>query len=77
VILAQTKRIRGEEYVMVAFMFFLAVYAFTCMWFFVKLLRWTVNSERACSCRGALDGGTVGILHGQKMCYPMAEALRV
>ncbi len=62
---------------MVAFMFFLAVYALTCTWFFVRLLRWTVSSERECSCRGALDGGTVGILHGPKMCYPMAEALRV
>jgi hypothetical protein len=62
---------------MVVFMFFLAVYALTCTWFFVKLLRWTVNSERPCSCQGALNGGTIGILHGQKMCYPMAEALRV
>ena len=33
---------------MVVFMFFLAVYALTCTWFFVKLLRWTVNSERPC-----------------------------
>ena len=62
---------------MVALMVFLAVYAMTCGWFFAKLLRWTIDSERECSCRGALGSGSVGILHGPKMCYPMAEALRV
>ena len=62
---------------MVPLMLFLAVYAFACGWFFVKLLRWTIDSGRACSCRGALDEGTMGILHGPKTCYPIAEALRV
>lgn len=62
---------------MTAFIVFLAAYAVTCAWFFVKLVRWTINSERECSCRGTLGAGTFGILHGPKTCYPMAEALRV
>jgi hypothetical protein len=61
---------------MVPLMLFLAVYAIVCGWFFVRLLRWTIHSERACSCRGSLDAGTVAILHGPKTCYPIAEALR-
>ena len=62
---------------MVVFMFFLAVYALTCTWFFVKLLRWTVNSERPCSCQGALNGGTIRDPARAGDVLPMAEALRV
>jgi hypothetical protein len=54
---------------------FLTAYVVTCGWFFAKLVRWTLDCERGCSCRGALDSGTAAILHGRKTCYPMAEAL--
>ncbi|MEZ5184840.1 MAG: hypothetical protein R2720_03765 [Candidatus Nanopelagicales bacterium] len=62
---------------MVVLMVFLAAYALTCGLFFAKLLRWTIDSERGCSCRGTLGSGSAGILHGPKMCYPKAEALSV
>jgi hypothetical protein len=54
---------------------FLAVYATVCTWFFVLLVKWTVQSERKCSCRGSMKGGMVGFIHSPRACYPVAESL--
>ena len=60
---------------MVAFFVFLAMYAIACTWFFVLLVRWTVRSERTCSCRGSMKGGLVTFVHSPRVCYPVAESL--
>ena len=59
---------------MAALIVFLALYALLTMGFFIALLRWTIRSERSCSCGGAL-GGSFAMVHGVTSCYPAAEAL--
>ena len=58
---------------MVAFIAFLAVYFVVCSWFFIALLRWTIRTERGCSCHGSF--GATDFVHTPKMCYPTAESL--
>lgn len=59
---------------MAGFIIFLSLYAVATVTFFIFLLRWTFRSERGCSCGGAFE--IVNFVHGPKMCYPRAEALK-
>ena len=50
------------------------MYALVTMSFFIALVRWTIRSERQCSCGGVL-GRDYAMIHGVTSCYPAAEAL--